>query len=70
MHVDVKTVRRWLAGGTPYSRHRTRVADALGVEERELWPDAAPPLPEKTRLELVGSFATPTTCSHPTGERC
>lgn len=47
----------WLSGGTPYSRHRTRVADALGVEERELWPDAAPPLPDKTRLELVGSFA-------------
>jgi DNA-binding transcriptional regulator YiaG len=24
VQVDVKTVRRWLAGRTPYSRHRIR----------------------------------------------
>jgi hypothetical protein len=34
VQVDVKTVRRWLAGRTPYPRHRARVA------EHALWPDA------------------------------
>ncbi len=40
--VDVKTVRRWLAGRTPYPRHRTRVASALDTTEHALWPDAVP----------------------------
>ncbi|MDQ2759867.1 MAG: helix-turn-helix domain-containing protein [Actinomycetota bacterium] len=57
VQVDAKTVRRWLSGGTPYSRHRTRVAKALGVEEHELWPDAQPPTPGTSRLELIGAFA-------------
>jgi transcriptional regulator with XRE-family HTH domain len=42
VQVDVKTVRRWLAGRTPYPRHRTRVASALDTTEHALWPDAAP----------------------------
>ncbi len=40
--VDVKTVRRWVAGRTPRARYRRRVADALGVPERVLWPDEVP----------------------------
>ena len=42
VQVDVKTVRRWLAGRTPYPRHRTRVAGALDTTEHALWPDAVP----------------------------
>jgi transcriptional regulator with XRE-family HTH domain len=40
--VDVKTVQRWLAGRTPYPRHRTRVAGALDTTEHALWPDIRP----------------------------
>jgi transcriptional regulator with XRE-family HTH domain len=42
VQVDVKTVQRWLAGRTPYPRHRTRVAGALDTTEDALWPDAVP----------------------------
>lgn len=41
VQVDIKTVRRWLAGRTPYPRRRTRVASVLGTTEQALWPDAA-----------------------------
>ncbi|RCV49828.1 helix-turn-helix domain-containing protein [Marinitenerispora sediminis] len=48
--VDPKTVRRWLAGKTPYPRHRWAVADLLGVPERRLWPEIeAPELPRSPR---------------------
>jgi transcriptional regulator with XRE-family HTH domain len=40
--VDVKTVQRWLAGRTPYARHRTTVAGALDTTEHALWPDSVP----------------------------
>ncbi|MEU6740516.1 XRE family transcriptional regulator [Streptosporangium sandarakinum] len=39
--VDPKTVARWISGRIPHPRHRLAVADLLGVEERDLWPDAA-----------------------------
>ena len=55
--VDLKTVQRWLSGRQPYSRHRTRIARALNVSERELWPDAQIPKAASSRLELVGAFA-------------
>jgi transcriptional regulator with XRE-family HTH domain len=42
VQVDVKTVRRWLAGRTPYPRHRTSVASALDTTEHALWPDVVP----------------------------
>jgi transcriptional regulator with XRE-family HTH domain len=42
VQVDVKTVRRWLAGRTPYPRHRARVAGALDTTEHALWPNAVP----------------------------
>ncbi|HEX6686070.1 MAG TPA: hypothetical protein VF062_25060 [Candidatus Limnocylindrales bacterium] len=38
--VDPKSVERWLAGRTPYRRHRFEVAAHLNVDERYLWPDA------------------------------
>ncbi len=40
--VDVKTVSRWLTdeGRMPHPRHRWAAADALGVDESVLWPDA------------------------------
>ena len=44
VQVDVKTVRRWLAGRTaPYPRNRARVAGALDTTEHALWPDAVAP---------------------------
>jgi transcriptional regulator with XRE-family HTH domain len=65
VQVDVKTVRRWLAGRTPYPRHRTRVAGALDTTEHALWPDAVPApatsdAPEPTTHEpsdLVAGYA-------------
>ncbi len=57
VQVDVKTVRRWLSGRVPYSRHRIRVARALGVTERELWPQAEIPEPAAAgKVELVAAF--------------
>jgi lambda repressor-like predicted transcriptional regulator/transposase len=41
LQVDIKTVQRWLAGRTPYPRHRHQIARALGVEKDELWPGLA-----------------------------
>ncbi len=42
VQVDVKTVQRWLAGRTPYPRHRASVAGALDTTEHALWPDTVP----------------------------
>jgi lambda repressor-like predicted transcriptional regulator len=43
INVDPKTVQRWVAGRTPYPRHRQTVARALDLTEHELWPDDVPP---------------------------
>jgi hypothetical protein len=40
LDVDPKSVERWIAGRTPYRRHRYAVAAQLGVDEAYLWPDA------------------------------
>ena len=37
--VDPKTVERWITGRVPYPRHRWAVADLVGMEETELWPE-------------------------------
>lgn len=42
VQVDEKTVKRWLAGRTPYPRHRQTVARALDTTEHTLWPDTVP----------------------------
>jgi transcriptional regulator with XRE-family HTH domain len=56
--VDYKTVQRWISGRLPRGRHRAAVAAALGVTERELWPEAAvEPKDGGGRMELVGAFA-------------
>jgi hypothetical protein len=60
VQVDVRTVRRWLSGGTPYARQRGKVARALDVPEHDLWPDIAtpPPGPPVTRpSDLVAAYA-------------
>lgn len=40
--VDAKTVARWITrdGRIPHPRHRWAAAEALGVDEAVLWPDA------------------------------
>lgn len=44
IHVDPKSVKRWVDGATtPYPRHRGAIARALNVSEPELWPDRYPP---------------------------
>jgi len=55
--VDPKTVDRWLAGRTPYPRHRLALADLLGVDEADLWPDAtSPAVPRGTRDEFKALY--------------
>jgi transcriptional regulator with XRE-family HTH domain len=53
--VDPKTVRRWLNGRVPYGNNRVALADLVGVEEAELWPDAGGPLTARTRPEELGA---------------
>jgi transcriptional regulator with XRE-family HTH domain len=44
IHVDPKTVERWITvGRDPYRKHRYAVATLLGVDESFLWPDALSP---------------------------
>src|SRR5690349_12436945 len=38
--VDPKTVERWIAGRLPYPRYRRALANLLGVNEGEVWPQA------------------------------
>ena len=41
VHVDPKTVERWITTGRiPYRNHRFAVAAFLGVDESYIWPDA------------------------------
>ena len=40
LSVDPKSVERWIAGRTPYRKHRYVVAALLEVDEAFLWPDA------------------------------
>lgn len=50
LHVDPKTVERWVTQSrTPYPRHRHRLAACLGENESYLWPNA---LAEDRRAEL------------------
>jgi transcriptional regulator with XRE-family HTH domain len=49
--VDPKTVRRWLNGRIPYANNRAALADLVGAEEADLWPDAAGPFAARVRPE-------------------
>jgi|HubBroStandDraft_5_1064220.scaffolds.fasta_scaffold88615_3 transcriptional regulator with XRE-family HTH domain len=41
VHVDAKTVERWVTKGrVPYRKHRYDVAAFFGVDESYIWPDA------------------------------
>jgi transcriptional regulator with XRE-family HTH domain len=53
--VDPKTVRRWLNGRVPYGNNRTALANLVGADEAELWPDAGGPLTARTRPEELGA---------------
>jgi hypothetical protein len=53
--VDPKTVRRWLDGRIPYANNRAALADLVGAEEADLWPDAGGPLTARTRPEELGT---------------
>ncbi|MDB6013782.1 MAG: hypothetical protein JWL65_6032 [Gammaproteobacteria bacterium] len=53
--VDPKTVRRWLTGRVPYPSSRAALADLVGADEADLWPDAGGPLTSRTRPEELGA---------------
>src|SRR5581483_23610 len=65
VQVDAKTVERWIAGRVPYTRHRTRVAKALGADPHALWPQTHPAGPAPTdQSEPEGDLLA----VYPTGE--
>jgi transcriptional regulator with XRE-family HTH domain len=53
--VDPKTVRRWLHGRVPYPYNRAAIAELVGVDEGELWPDASGLLAARVRPEELGT---------------
>ncbi|MBO0801670.1 MAG: XRE family transcriptional regulator [Nocardiopsaceae bacterium] len=55
LDVDPKTVRRWLNGRVPYPKSRAALADLVGADEADLWPDAGGPLTARARPEELGA---------------
>ena len=53
--VDPKTVRRWLTGRVPYPHNRAAIAELVGADEADLWPDAGGLLAARTRPEELGT---------------
>jgi len=53
--VDPKTVRRWLNGRVPYPHNRAAIADLVGADEADLWPDAGGLLAARTRPDELGT---------------
>jgi hypothetical protein len=53
--VDPKTVRRWLNGRLPYPQNRAAIAELVGADEGDLWPDAGGPLAARTRPAELGT---------------
>ena len=53
--VDPKTVRRWLKGRVPYPHNRAAIAELVGADEAELWPDVGGLLAARTRPEELGT---------------
>lgn len=51
-----KTVERWVAGRVPYPRHRSKLADLLGVHETELWPEVSPNPYRRTASEIRATY--------------
>jgi len=54
LDVDPKTVRRWLEGRVPYPGNRAALADLVGADEADLWPEAGGPLAMHTRPDELG----------------
>jgi hypothetical protein len=55
--VDPKTVRRWLSGRVPYPASRATLANLVGVDEADLWPEAGGLLAGRSRPEeLAGIY--------------
>ena len=54
--VDPKTVRRWLSGRVPYANNRTALADLVGADEADLWPNADGPLSARVRPEELDAI--------------
>ena len=55
LDVDPKTVRRWLSGRVPYPSSRAALADLVGVDEAELWPEAVGPLSARSRPDELAA---------------
>jgi len=55
LDVDPKTVRRWLSGRVPYPSSRVALADLLGADEADLWPEAGGPLSGRSRPEELAA---------------
>ena len=53
--VDPKTVRRWLNGRVPYPHNRAAIAELVGADEAELWPDAGGLPAARVRPEELGT---------------
>jgi len=53
--VDPKTVRRWLNGRLPYPHNRAAIAELVGADEAELWPDVGGLLAVRVRPEELGT---------------
>ena len=54
--VDPKTVRRWLNGRMPYPHNRAAIAELVGADQAELWPDAGGLLVARSRPEELGTL--------------
>lgn len=54
--VDPKTVRRWLSGRVPYPSSRAALADLVGTDEADLWPEAGGPLASRSRPEELAAI--------------
>jgi transcriptional regulator with XRE-family HTH domain len=55
LEVDPKTVRRWLNGRVPYPNSRAALAQLVGADEADLWPDAGGPLSGRSRPEELAA---------------
>jgi transcriptional regulator with XRE-family HTH domain len=53
--VDPKTVLRWLNGRMPYPHNRAAIADLVGADEADLWPEAGGPLVGRNRPDELGT---------------
>ena len=53
--VDPKTVRRWINGRVPYPHNRAAIAELVGGDEAELWPDAGGPLAARAWPDELGT---------------